>query len=125
MRKHLVAEDRVGDLRCVDKVHLQKSSLQVPLLGLVVFERVEQERCRRLNHILGHKDVDNLDEQRLNDNQELSRACSTTYPLNVHERSSLVINELHRKLGPLLGVRAHDMLQQGSIIRLISNFLRV
>lgn len=58
--EHLVSKNRVGNLRGMHKVHLEQSCLQMPLLGLVVLQRIEQERSRRLDHILGHKHIDNL-----------------------------------------------------------------
>ena len=58
--EHLVAEDRIGDLRSVDEVHLEKTRLKRTLLGAVLLERVEEEGRRLLVHALRHKDVDDL-----------------------------------------------------------------
>lgn len=61
MGEHVVAENGIGDLRSVNQVHLQKSGLEVALLGLVVLEGVEQERGCRLDHILRHENIDDLE----------------------------------------------------------------
>ena len=58
--EHVIAKDGVGDLGCMNQVHLQKSGLEVTLLRFIVLKSVEQERGRRLDHILGHKDVHDL-----------------------------------------------------------------
>jgi hypothetical protein len=58
--EHLVGENSLGDLRSVDKVHLEQSGLQGSVLRLVLLERVEEERGRLLDHVRAHKDVDNL-----------------------------------------------------------------
>ena len=43
MCEHLIAKDRIRDLRGMNKVHLKETCLEVTLLGLVVFEGIEQE----------------------------------------------------------------------------------
>ena len=62
VREHLIAEDGVRDLRCVHQIHLEETSLKVTLLRLVLLESVKKERGRRLDHVLRHKDVDNLEK---------------------------------------------------------------
>ena len=44
VREHSVTEDGVSDLRSVNEVHLKKVCLQLTLLWLLIFERVEEER---------------------------------------------------------------------------------
>ena len=58
--EHVVAEDSIGDLGSMNQVHLQKSGLEMALFGLVILESVKQERGCGLNHILRHKDIDDL-----------------------------------------------------------------
>jgi hypothetical protein len=41
MREHLVAQNGTGDMGSMDEVELQKPSLQMALLWLVVFESVQ------------------------------------------------------------------------------------
>ena len=52
MVEHISTEDGISDLRCVNQVHLQETSLEMALLRLVVLQRIQQERSRLLNHIL-------------------------------------------------------------------------
>ena len=52
MREHLVSKDRVRHLRGVEQIHLQQTSLKVALFGLILLESIEQERSRRLDHVL-------------------------------------------------------------------------
>ena len=52
MVEHISTEDGISDLRCVDQVHLQETSLEMALLRLVILQRIQQERSRLLNHIL-------------------------------------------------------------------------
>lgn len=40
-----------------------------------------------------------------------------TYPLNVHQRSALVIDELSSEFSAFLRVRTHDMLEETDVIR--------
>jgi hypothetical protein len=105
VREHLVAEDGVGDLRGVDEVHLEETSLERALLGLVVLEGVEEERRRLLDHVLSHEDVDNAVE--------------------VNKRTALVIDELSGELGTLVGVDAHKVLQQLGVVGGEANLLGV
>ena len=60
MAEHVITEDGISDLRSMNQIHLQKSGLEVALLGLVVFESIEQERGCGLNHVLGHEDINDL-----------------------------------------------------------------
>lgn len=58
--EHVSAKDRISNLRCVDEIHLQETGLKVTLLGLVILQRVQEECCRLLDHVLRHKDIHNL-----------------------------------------------------------------
>jgi len=66
------------------------------LLRLVVLERVQQERRRRLDHVLGHEDVNCL--------------------VNINRWSVQVIQELSSKLCTLVGVRTHHMLEEAGVV---------
>jgi hypothetical protein len=103
--EHLVAKDGVGNLRRVHEVHLQQARLEVRLLRLVVLERIKKEGRRGLNHVLRHEDVHDS--------------------LNIDERTLFAVDELRRKLGALVRVRAHDVLQQADVVRGVANLLRV
>lgn len=61
MREHLVTEDRISDLRRMQQVHFQQACLEVSLFWLVVLQSVEEERRRRLYHILRHEYVNHLE----------------------------------------------------------------
>lgn len=101
----MVPEDGVGDLRRVDEVHLEQASLQVPLLGLVVLERVEEERSRLLNHVLAHEDVDDA--------------------LDVDKRAHLVVDELRGKVGAVLRVQPRNVLQKRGVVGSVADALGV
>ncbi len=105
MRQDLVDEDGVRDLRSVKQVHFEQTSLQVRLLGLVILERLQEEGRRGLDHVLRHEDVDD--------------------PLHVNEGAGLVLDQLRRKLGALLGVDAHDVLQETDVVGSVAGLLRV
>lgn len=60
VREHLVPKNSVRNLRRMHQVHLKEFCLKVTLFRLVLFKRVEQERCGRLDHVLGHENVDDL-----------------------------------------------------------------
>jgi hypothetical protein len=110
--EHVVTKDGIGDLRSMNQVHLQKSGLEMALLGLVVLESVKQERGCGLDHILRHEDIDDLKNAScLVD--ELTSEKSLTYTLDVHKRSRLVVGQLSSKFGALVGVGPHDVLKQG------------
>lgn len=123
MREHLVAENSVRNLRCVHQVHLEQTSLQWSLFGLVVLERVEQEGCRRLDHVLRHEDVHDLVSESVHCYIQADDRWS--YPFNVDQRTRLVSSKLSGELRTLLRVRSHDVLQQSTIIRRVSDLLGV
>lgn len=75
------------------------------LFWLVVLKRLEKEGRRRLNHVLGHEDVDNA--------------------FHVNQGASFVFDELGRKFGAFLGVYAHDALQETDIVRGVTSLLRI
>ena len=52
MCENFVAEDRVCNLGGVHEVHLQKTSLQMAMLRLVVLKSVQEERGGLLDHVL-------------------------------------------------------------------------
>lgn len=56
----LVDEDGICNLGGMKQVHLQEAGLQVCFLWLVVLERLQEEGCSRLDHVLGHENIDNL-----------------------------------------------------------------
>lgn len=103
--EHLVAENGIGDLRSVDQVHLEQPGLEVGLLGLVILERIKEERRRLLDHVLGHEDIHNA--------------------LDIDEWAVFVVHQLHRELGTLLGVRPHDVLQKRGVVGGEADLLRV
>ena len=100
--ERFVSEDCICHLRRIYQVHLKKTRLQMRLFWLVVLESIEEEGCCLLNHVLGHENVNDA--------------------FDVDKWAALVVHELGRKLGSLLRVRTHGMLEQS---RLEVNFLRV
>ena len=105
MGEHLVTKDGVGNLGRVDQVHLKQACLKGALFRLVILQRVQEERCRLLDHVLGHEDVDN--------------------PVQVHHRTILIVDELSGELGSLVRVDADEVLQQSSVIGSVIDFLGV
>lgn len=105
MRKELVPKNSICNLRRMNQIHLQQSRLQMCLLRLVILERIQQKARRLLNHILTHEDIH--------------------HALDIDQWPVLVIGELGREFGALFGVDAHDVLQEGGVIRGETNFLRV
>jgi hypothetical protein len=43
MGEHFVAEYRIGNLWCMDEIHLKEAGLQVALFWFVVFEGIQQK----------------------------------------------------------------------------------
>ena len=105
MAEHLVAQNRIGDLRRMQQVHLEQPRLEMPLLRLILLKRIKQEARRRLNHILRHEDID--------------------HPLDVDKGSALVVHELRGELGALVWVGAHDVLQETDVVRVEADFVGV
>ncbi len=103
--EHLVAEDGIGDLRSVDQVHLEQTSLKVSLLGLVVLECVEEERGSLLDHVLAHEDVSDT--------------------LDVDQRTRLVADQAAGEFSTLLGVGANNVLEQRCVVWSVSDLLGV
>jgi len=58
--EHLVRKDSIGNLRSIDEVHFEETSLEGTLFRLVVLESIEQEGGSLLNHVLTHEDVNDL-----------------------------------------------------------------
>jgi hypothetical protein len=58
MRKHLITQNSISDLRSIDQVHLQQPSLKSSLFRLVILERIEEEGSSLLNHVLRHENID-------------------------------------------------------------------
>ena len=75
------------------------------MLGLVVLESIKEERGRLLNHVLGQENIHD--------------------PVKVNKSTTLLIGELSSKLGTLLGVDPHDVLEELSVIRLVAYLLGV
>lgn len=49
----------------------------------------------------------------------------STDSLNVDKGSSLIIDKRRRKFGAFIRVRAHNVLQEGNIVWLVSDLLRI
>lgn len=126
VREHLVAEDGVGDLGGVDEVHLEEAGLEVSLLGTVLLESVEEERGGLLDHVLRHEDIDNLWNERGQRGERTGRDNrAPTHPLDVHQRSTLVVDKLTGKLGSLIGVEASDVLEKRGVVGSVVDALGV
>jgi hypothetical protein len=96
MRKHLITQNRISDLRSINQVHLQQPSLKSSLFRLVVLERIEEEGSSLLNHVLRHEDIDDS--------------------LQIDQRTGFVVNELTCEFRCFVGVGSCEVLQEGSIV---------
>lgn len=105
MRKHLIAEDSIGNLRCIHEIHLQQSSLQMSLFRVIVLERLQQEARSLLRHVLTREDVRD--------------------PLEVDERSTLVLVQHSSELSTLFRVLTRDVLQERGIVWSEADSLRI
>jgi hypothetical protein len=84
MRKHLVTQNGISDLRSIDQIHLQQPSLKSTLFRLVILERIEEEGSSLLNHVLGHEDIDDS--------------------LQIDQRTGFIIDELTCEFRCFVGV---------------------
>lgn len=60
MSEHLIAQNGISNLRSVDEVHFQQASLESTFFRLVIFKSIQKEGSGLLDHVLRHKDIDNL-----------------------------------------------------------------
>lgn len=105
MRKHFITQNRIGDLRRIQQIHLQQSRLQPRMLWLVVFESVEQKASRLLNHVLRHENV--------------------YHSFEINKRARLVIDELSGEFRALVGVGSDNVLQDRRIVGAVADLFRV
>jgi hypothetical protein len=105
MRKHLITQNRISDLRSIDQVHLQQSSLKSSLFRLVLLERIEEEGSSLLNHVLRHEDIDDS--------------------LQIDQRTGFIIYELTCEFRCFIGVGSSEVLEEGSVIGRVVYLLRV
>ena len=75
------------------------------LLRLIILQGIEQEAGRLLDHILRHENIH--------------------HPFDINKRACLVVDELAGELGALLGVNAHDVLEELGVVGSEVDFLRV
>jgi hypothetical protein len=90
MRKHLITQNRISDLRSIDQVHLQQPSLKSTLFRLVILERIEEEGSSLLNHVLRHEDIDDS--------------------LQIDKRTRFIIDELTCEFRCFVGVGSCEVL---------------
>lgn len=99
------------------------------MLGLVVLESVQEERGGLLDHVGSHEDVDDLkasDETiEVSSSRSRGKKEDATNPLDVDQRSALVVDERSSELGSLLRVNPSDVLEERRVIRGVSDLLRV
>lgn len=105
MGEHFIAQNGIRDLRSAHQVHLEQPCLERTLFGLVVLECVEEDRGGLLEHVLRHEDIDDS--------------------VKVDERTVLIVDELCSKLGTLVGVDTHKVLEKLSIVGSVADLFGV
>ena len=105
MRKHLVTQYGISNLRRIDQVHLQQSSLQSSLFWLVILESIEEEGSSLLNHVLRHEDIDNS--------------------LQIDQRSRFIIDELSCEFRCFIGIGSSEVLKELGIVGRVIDLFRI
>jgi len=60
MAEHVIPENGVRDLWCIQEIHFQQTGLLSTLIGTIILQSIEEERCSLLNHILAKEYVHHL-----------------------------------------------------------------
>ena len=105
MRKHLVTQYGISNLRRIDQVHLQQPSLQSSLFWVVILESIEEEGSSLLDHVLRHEDID--------------------YSLQIDQRSRFIIDELSCEFRCFIGIRSSEVLEELSVVGRVIDLFRV
>ena len=105
VRKHLVAQNRISHLWCVQQVGFEKTRLQIGMLWQVILKSVEQERRCLLHEILAQEYVGDT--------------------FHVHKWAVFIRHETRREFSSLLGVHTHNVTQKRCIIRCVAHLLRI
>ncbi|GJC99267.1 hypothetical protein ColKHC_08093 [Colletotrichum higginsianum] len=99
--EHVVSKNSISDLGSVHQVHLQETSLKVALVGSVVLEGVQKEGSCLLDHALGLENVND--------------------PLDVDQRTTLVVSQGCGKLSALFRVDTDNVLEKLDVVRLVAS----